>query len=521
VDAKQINLTATPVRHGKSIVQYSDIFPKEYWFTMRNARQMLADKLWKKPIWHATDASLVEKTVLRFSGVRIGSDGDYDDTSQARVMIDLMDDHLATALPKLGDRSTLWFVANTEHGIELFDRLDKKGLKVAFISGDYKLTRCNVEAVPSNRVEIVKACGAGIVTHLITIQTTTTGFDCPKMSAGVWLRRTMSVGLFNQMAGRVLRKSDEPEAIMLDLAGNLGLHPFPEDIDWLDFNPSTKMFRDPKMVLCQSCGFRHNDIPRPIHHSDKKIQFMIGDGCFRDGSFPDLKTIIRCNHCNDPVFADFALLSEYGGWLKKVKEAGADKKTPPKHKNSSSGISIGKKESENQAEVSILDLYDLGIWNLSNEDGGLASDNRDRSDEYRAIAASQMKKFHRKEMRERRLNLLSFNQQDYIYSLNYSRIYQIQNTGDRYRTAIAYAYLNDKSLVWAYQFWRDEDKSSMNSELLKVFKSISNCPEAQSLLEEWLEFWIAEHDLKAEHNKKAVVESKLRLLKSLKVPSVA
>ncbi len=78
---------------------------------------------------------------------------------------------------------------------------------------------------------------AGEITFLVSIDALGIGFDCPPVEVGLMCRPTLSRGVFRQQAGRIMRTADgKREAILLDMAGNVGRHglPIAPDITSLD-----------------------------------------------------------------------------------------------------------------------------------------------------------------------------------------------------------------------------------------------------------------------------------------------
>lgn len=505
----QINLTATPVRHGKSPVQYADLFPKSTWHTVKTAREMIHEGLWKRPIWRSASDALAERTTLRFSGMKeVG--GDYDDTSQATVMIDLLPEHMKDWQQLGGDRhSCVFFCVNVEHTTKTVEALRGLGRKAIAITGE------------SNKLERKRAIEAfkrGEINDLVNCQCLTTGFDAPIASCAVWLRKTLSTGLFQQMIGRVLRKFDGvTEALMLDLAGNLSTHDFPENVDWESFNPCLRLFRDPKLVMCLHCNHRHDAIPVPLHPSDRKTTWLTGQACFKDGLEISLKTVITCHGCSQPVYADLETLAAYALWQKSCRAAKmAGKKQMPTYDLATAGIAIGISDAKNVAPLTIEILYDLGVWRLS--EGGEKPDKpiKDRSDEYREMLVRISANFTNKEIIDLRFQMLNARQQKFILGCHAARLKEIDNHADRYRAAIASSYCNNRSFVWAYQYWGEANGAIPKNEIQKAFRSIwAGNPDTFVLLEQWLEHWSTKHRDDGQMKKYGTVRDALKLLQSL------
>jgi superfamily II DNA or RNA helicase len=505
---KQINLTATPVRHGKSNVQYSDLFPKKDWYVVKTAREMIQSGLWKKPIWKSASDELADVTTRRFTGMKVVG-GDYDDTSQATVMIDLLPHHLKEWQALRGDKhSCVFFCVNVEHTRQTVAALTALGRKAVAVTG---------ESDPGERKRAIAAYKAGEIDDLVNCQCLTTGFDAPIASCAVWLRKTLSVGLFNQMAGRVLRKfNGVTEALMLDLAGNLGVHMLPEMIDWLDFDPNQKLFRDPKLVLCQNCNYRHDNLPTPIHPTDTKTRWLTGQMIFKDGLEISPRTIISCHCCKQTMYCDPERLKEYGDWLKAIAKSKMSGRKPKPFEHSHAGVSIGVPTETKNTPVTIELLYELGIWKLIA--GGEKPDKeiKDRSEEYRELRIKISQNLEQKDLIELRFELLNEKQRSFLTSIHTGKLKEIKNHANRYRAAIAYAYVSNRSPVWAFPYWGDNG-AIPKAEISKALTSIwDGSPERFELLEQWIQSFI---DTTEDHRKKGICKTFMNVLQSLTTKS--
>lgn len=104
-------------------------------------------------------------------------------------------------------------IGHAEHVTDTFRRL---GISCEIVTGA-------TEA--SERDRIVEAFRRGEIRALVNVLVLTTGFDVPDIDCLVFLRPTMSPGLFVQMAGRGTRTSPGKEnCLILDFARNLDRH---------------------------------------------------------------------------------------------------------------------------------------------------------------------------------------------------------------------------------------------------------------------------------------------------------
>ena len=98
----------------------------------------------------------------------------------------------------------------------------------------------------------------GSITFLVSIDALGIGFDCPPVEVGLMCRPTLSRGVFRQQAGRIMRTAPgKAEAVLLDMAGNVGRHGLPTapDITSLDGKviPIPKRGRLVGLVNCPKC----------------------------------------------------------------------------------------------------------------------------------------------------------------------------------------------------------------------------------------------------------------------------
>lgn len=99
---------------------------------------------------------------------------------------------------------------------------------------------------------------AGDLVALVSVDCLGVGFDCPAADLGLMLRPTMSRGVCRQQAGRIMRTyPGKSDAILLDMAGNVGRHglPMSPDLTTLDGRivPIPRRGRLVGIVNCHKC----------------------------------------------------------------------------------------------------------------------------------------------------------------------------------------------------------------------------------------------------------------------------
>jgi DNA repair protein RadD len=120
-------------------------------------------------------------------------------------------------IDRAGDRKAwLVFCTGVTHAGHICDLLKESGVKAELVTG----------ATPKNeREEILDRFKAGVTRCVCNVSVLTTGFDYPDIDLVVFLRPTLSPGLYLQMAGRGLRvKSHTDHCMILDFAGLIETH---------------------------------------------------------------------------------------------------------------------------------------------------------------------------------------------------------------------------------------------------------------------------------------------------------
>ena len=118
-------------------------------------------------------------------------------------------------------RKTVVFATSVGHSIHLCDEFRKSGVKAEHIDGQTDTAERDkiLEQLSSGEIELVTNC-----------MVLTEGWDQPDVSCCVLARPTKSLGLYRQMAGRVIRPAPgKTDALILDHAGATFRHGFVED----------------------------------------------------------------------------------------------------------------------------------------------------------------------------------------------------------------------------------------------------------------------------------------------------
>lgn len=167
---------------------------------------------------------------------------------------------VAETIARAADRrSWLVFCAGVEHSQVIADMFAARGIASACLTGGTPM---------GERERIIRDFKAGKIRVLTNVNVLTTGFDHTGIDCIVFLRPTMSPGLYYQMAGRGLRVADgKTDCLVLDFAGNVAQHgPItaiqpPRKAGAGTGEPMTKTCPDCSEVIvrtataCPACGF--------------------------------------------------------------------------------------------------------------------------------------------------------------------------------------------------------------------------------------------------------------------------
>lgn len=182
--------------------------------------------------------------------------GDYNQNQLAERMDKpkLVGDVVANWLKICPDRKTVVFASSVEHSIHLSEQFNDAGINAAHLDGNTPL---------DERERILADIATGKIQVLCNCMVLTEGWDCPSISCCILARPTKSLGLYLQMAGRVLRPSDgKQDTYLIDHSGAVYMHGFlHEPFEWQldsegkiqDRETRRKEDKESKPITCQNC----------------------------------------------------------------------------------------------------------------------------------------------------------------------------------------------------------------------------------------------------------------------------
>jgi DNA repair protein RadD len=166
-------------------------------------------------------------------GVRVRQ-GDYVEAELAERMDrpQLVGDIVSHWCRLAERRKTIVFATSVAHSINLRDGFLKVGVRAEHIDGS---------TPKDERDKALQRLSSGELDLITNCMVLTEGWDQPDVACCVLARPTKSMGLFRQMAGRVIRPAPgKDHALIIDHAGAVFAHGFIEDPVFWTLDPDTK-----------------------------------------------------------------------------------------------------------------------------------------------------------------------------------------------------------------------------------------------------------------------------------------
>lgn len=233
-NAVRLGLTATPKRtDGIPLANTYDCIVST--ITMRTAieKGFLAKPLCVVPEEFACDVPIVGT--------------DYDTKAQARSLgtPKIIGDVLDMYARAFVGRPCIVACCNFEHAKDMTEQ---------FRAAGWNWEHLHSELPADKRNEIIRKTREGKLNGLCTVGIGIEGMDIPGLYGLIWLRRTLSITIYLQMVGRVLRPAaDKPYGLIIDPVGNVFIHGFPEaDRKWSLGEESGQA--QEQIKVCPECG---------------------------------------------------------------------------------------------------------------------------------------------------------------------------------------------------------------------------------------------------------------------------
>ncbi len=195
-----------------------------------------------------------DKINQAISGVKLNNNGDYSEKSLGKAMKSkvLVGDVVSTWFEKAEGKRTLCFAVDIAHSRQIVEDFLAAGVEAAHIDKD---------TTAEQRMDLFEAFRNGDIKVLSSVNVLSIGFDMPVAEVGILARPTLSLALYIQQIGRLIRPAEgKSEAIILDHADNVSKHGLPAnffvyDLDSKDRQTGKAKRKESKLSTCKSCGF--------------------------------------------------------------------------------------------------------------------------------------------------------------------------------------------------------------------------------------------------------------------------
>jgi superfamily II DNA or RNA helicase len=240
-----IGLTATPIRgDGKGLGRHYD-----YMVLAPSMQELIDSGYLVPPRYYAP-------TIPDLTGVRTRM-GDYVEGDLEEVLDhrEAVGDIITNWQRIAPDRKTIVFASGVRHSMHIAEQFSLAGVRAAHIDGKTPKSERDetLARLENDDLQVVSNC-----------MVLTEGFDCPALDCCVLARPTRNVGLFLQMAGRVLRCfPGKEDSVIIDHSGNIYEHGFLEDDHgWVLTDSEAcksreerqKEFDEKKPITCTNCA---------------------------------------------------------------------------------------------------------------------------------------------------------------------------------------------------------------------------------------------------------------------------
>lgn len=237
-----LGLTATPQRlDGEPL---GDVF--NHLFVMSEAVDLIAQEFLLKSVVYGIPRDRARALVKGASGG--GKDFSVRKLDLAMRKRPLMADIVKERQRLAPGEPTIVYACTRDHGRDIWKRFVAAGVPSAYV---------DAHTPPAEREALLGAKGllaSGKVEVVVNVGVLTEGFDCPPVSCIIVARPTKSLTLWRQMCGRGARFAKGKRYLVLDHAGNVWRHGFPDDhVEWSLSGRAKGPTGETPFKLCESC----------------------------------------------------------------------------------------------------------------------------------------------------------------------------------------------------------------------------------------------------------------------------
>ena len=174
-------------------------------------------------------------------------DGDYDPKAQAKILgkPSIVGDVIALYGNVFAGKPVIVACCSFEHAQEMTD---------AFCAAGWNFRHIHSNLMANERAQIIRQVRDGELNGICTVGIGIEGMDIPGLYGLIWLRRTLSLTIYLQFCGRVLRPFEgKTHGIIVDPVGNVFIHGLPELHRTWSLDGSSEQ-EIPQPAICPECG---------------------------------------------------------------------------------------------------------------------------------------------------------------------------------------------------------------------------------------------------------------------------
>ncbi|WP_432459897.1 DEAD/DEAH box helicase family protein [Agarivorans sp. QJM3NY_25] len=281
---KVLGLTATPYRLDKGW-----IYQQHYHGYVRSEQARPFHKcIYELPLRHLINKGyLTQPLLVDAPAARYQFDELPSQYSEAQL------DQFLSGCPRVTQAicKQLLKLAESRRGVMVFAATVNHAREIAHYLPDEQTAVVTAETPHQQRDQLIEQFKQQQLKFLVNVSVLTTGFDAPHVDLIAILRRTASVSLYQQIAGRGLRLyPDKSDCLIVDYAGN-NYDLYQPEIGETKPNPNSTLVQ----VECPQCQFanifwgltdKDGDI---IEHYGRRCQ-----GLVEDPNYPE--KLVQCNY---------------------------------------------------------------------------------------------------------------------------------------------------------------------------------------------------------------------------------
>lgn len=184
--------------------------------------------------------------------------GDYNEAQLEAVMMQphVIGDVVQTWLERADGRRTVCFAVGIDHSKELVEEFVSQGVRAAHLDGT---------TPEDERDRILLDLETGRLQLVSNVGVLCEGWDQPSVKCCIMARPTLSLALWMQCAGRILRPHGSLPPIILDHSGNVDRHGLPhEDRAWSLDGRAERTGKADRYHVCKACYAYVEGNPCPV-----------------------------------------------------------------------------------------------------------------------------------------------------------------------------------------------------------------------------------------------------------------